>query len=112
MKRSAARHLARAKRRAVHHLGSQKKDASIDVLVERSRQRREFEAEHDDARGWMELCRAGCAYGSASFDTPKVYRIARDWQVTPGRPRRRMVQAAALMIAAIEAYDREAEGQT
>lgn len=94
--------------------------AIMDVLTERRRQPEieGFTAEHDDryAAGILEL--AGASYATAAAKAPNDYRFgpghppplwpwAASWW-KPTNPRRMLVKAAALIIAAIERIDRAA----
>jgi len=88
--------------------------AERDVLAERRRQIEEefYTAEHDDdehERG--ELAAAAASYavaaagGDYTADNPPVMWPA-DWDFKPGKPRRMMVKACALLLAEIERRDR------
>ncbi|EML1597784.1 hypothetical protein RVY52_002523 [Burkholderia cenocepacia] len=87
--------------------------AARDVLAERRRQVEVegFTPEHDDAHSPRELAAAAGSYALHAHDqriavTPAWWPWARAWW-KPGTPRRMLVKAGALILAAIERIDRE-----
>jgi len=96
-----------------------------DVLAERMRQIHVegWTFEHDDEHDAGELAAAASAYALAAADEqhplsqgdggfmsvlPAMWPWAREWW-KPGEPRRMLVKAAALTLAAIEQIDRHAK---
>lgn len=95
-------------------------DAVFDVLAERRRQveGEGWTPEHDDAHADGEIDRAAACYAlradmgevNVELQPPRYWPWAASWW-KPGNPRRMMVKAAALLIAAIERLDRKAARQ-
>ena len=96
--------------------------AMADVLAERQRQIHVegWTAQHDDEHDFGELAAAGAAYAIAAADAQHPYSQGDAgfaekppdfwlWEASmwkPGEPRRMLVKAAALLLAAIEQIDR------
>ena len=83
----------------------------LEILEERRRQIYEegFGEKHDDAYAESELERAAACYVQSTWDGPSMQMPwpwgAKWWK--PINPRRSLIKAAALIIAAIESMDRK-----
>lgn len=90
--------------------------AAADVLAERRRQIEVegWTSEHDDQHRKNDLAAAGMSYAMAAAIGPRNGEIWWPWDrkwFKPSSPRKMLVKAGALIIAAIERIDRDEGGE-